>query len=41
MKIYPYIIYYQIKEVVVRVIAIFHTSRNPEIWKRHSGDSDN
>jgi len=29
MKKFPFIIYYQIKQVVVRVIAIFHTSRNP------------
>ncbi len=32
VKKFPFVIYYQIVESVVRVIAIFHTSRNPEIW---------
>ena len=27
---FPFVIYYQIKQIVVRVIAIFHTSRNPD-----------
>ena len=33
MKKFPFIIYYQVKELLVKIIAIFHTSRNPEIWK--------
>jgi len=33
MKKFPFVIYYQIKELTISVIAIFHTSRNPEIWK--------
>lgn len=32
VKKFPFIIYYQIKETTIRVIAIFHTSRNPQIW---------
>jgi plasmid stabilization system protein ParE len=30
---FPFIIYYQIRELIIRVIAIFHTSRNPENWQ--------
>lgn len=41
MKKFPYIIYYQIKQVVVKVIAIFHSSRNPEIWKERAENEDN
>tara|TARA_R110002072_G_scaffold13058_8_gene55312 strand:- start:634 stop:942 length:309 start_codon:yes stop_codon:yes gene_type:complete len=29
---YPFIIYYQVVNSKINVIAIFHTSRNPEIW---------
>ncbi|MGV8135425.1 MAG: type II toxin-antitoxin system RelE/ParE family toxin [Mangrovibacterium sp.] len=29
---FPFVIYYQLVGAVIRVIAIFHTSRNPEIW---------
>jgi toxin ParE1/3/4 len=32
VKKFPFVIYYQLNESVIRVIAIFHTSRNPEIW---------
>jgi plasmid stabilization system protein ParE len=32
VKKFPFVIYYQIVESEIRVIAIFHTSRNPEIW---------
>jgi len=32
VKKFPFVIYYQIVDSVIRVIAIFHTSRNPEIW---------
>jgi toxin ParE1/3/4 len=32
VKRFPFVIYYQLNESLIRVIAIFHTSRNPEIW---------
>jgi len=33
LKRFPFVVYFRIKEVIIQVIAIFHTSRNPEIWK--------
>lgn len=32
VKKFPFVIYYNIVDSVIRVIAVFHTSRNPEIW---------
>ena len=32
VKKFPFVIYYQIVDSIIRVIAVFHTSRNPEIW---------
>ena len=32
VKKFPFVIYYRIINTVIQVIAIFHTSRNPEIW---------
>ena len=32
VKKFPFVIYYQILDKVIQVIALFHTSRNPEIW---------
>jgi plasmid stabilization system protein ParE len=32
VKKYPFVIYYIIEDSIVRVVAIFHSSRNPEIW---------
>lgn len=29
---FPFVIYYRLLESTVQVIAIFHTSRRPEIW---------
>jgi len=29
---FPFVIYYQVEEFVIKVIAIFHTSRDPKIW---------
>jgi toxin ParE1/3/4 len=29
---FPFIIFYRIKEEKIQIIAIFHTSRNPEKW---------
>ncbi len=36
LKKFPFIVYYKIDLVIIRVIAIFHASRNPEIWKERS-----
>ena len=32
LKKFPFVIYYRIDNVIVQIIAIFHTSRNPQIW---------
>ena len=32
VKKFPFVIYFQIEDSIIKVIAIFHTSRNPEIW---------
>lgn len=32
VKKFPFVIYYQVVDYTIRVIAIFHTSRNPKIW---------
>ena len=32
VKKFPFVIYYQIVNSIIKVIAIFHTSRNPEKW---------
>ncbi len=32
LKKFPFVIYYRIFDTVIQIIAIFHTSRNPEIW---------
>lgn len=32
VKKFPFVIYFQSHESIVKIIAIFHTSRNPEIW---------
>lgn len=32
IKKFPFVIYYQLIDSVIRVIALFHTSRDPEIW---------
>lgn len=32
VKKFPFVIYFRIIHTVIQVIAIFHTSRNPEIW---------
>ncbi len=36
MKKFPFVIYYRIENMIVQVIAIFHTSRNPKIWKERT-----
>ena len=32
VKKFPFVIYYRIIDTIIQVIAIFHSSRNPEIW---------
>lgn len=32
VKKFPFVIYYYIDEYNIKIVAIFHTSRNPEIW---------
>lgn len=36
IKKFPFIIYYKVTNLVIRIIAIFHASRNPEIWKNRT-----
>jgi plasmid stabilization system protein ParE len=38
VKTFPFVIYYQIDGFEVKVEAIFHTSRNPEIWNERVGE---
>ena len=33
---YPYAIYYRVERKQVIVLSVFHTSRDPQIWKRRS-----
>ena len=30
---FPFSIYYHIQDLVIKVIAVFHNSRNPDKWK--------
>lgn len=41
VKHFPFIIYYQIEKNTIQIIAIFHTSRNPRIWKERTADKKN
>ncbi|NLO02617.1 MAG: type II toxin-antitoxin system RelE/ParE family toxin [Bacteroidales bacterium] len=34
IKKFPFIIYYQVSNNSIKVLAIFHTSRDPRIWKK-------
>ncbi len=36
LKRFPFIVYYRIIEQTIQIIAIFHVSRNPEIWKQRT-----
>jgi len=36
IKKFPFVIYYQVEDSIIKVIAIFHTSRNPEIWNERT-----
>ena len=40
MRKFPFVIYYQISNIEIRVIAIFHTSRNPKIWKKRFDENN-
>jgi len=41
MKKFPFVILYFVGEVVVQIIAVFHTSRNPEIIEKRLGNENN
>lgn len=32
IKSFPYLLHYRIKQNVVHIIAVIHTSRSPDIW---------
>ena len=34
LKRFPYIVVFEIQEDTVFVLAIFHTSRNPDLWEK-------
>ena len=36
VKRFPFVIYYRTIDSLIQVIAIFHTSRNPEIWNERT-----
>ncbi len=38
MKKFPFVIYFRINGFSIRIIAIFHTSRNPQIWEDRAND---
>jgi len=33
VKKFPFVVYYYIEDKNIKIISIFHTSRNPQIWK--------
>lgn len=36
VKKFPFAIYYRIVDKTIKIIAIFHTSRHPEIWNERT-----
>jgi len=38
MKKFPFVIYYGVKAFVIGVVAIFHASRDTEIWKSRNNE---
>ncbi len=36
LRRFPYVVIFEIQGMVVNVLAIFHTSRNPRIWKERT-----
>jgi toxin ParE1/3/4 len=38
VKKFPFVIYYQVDDYTIKVISIFHTSRNPKIWTERVDD---
>ncbi len=36
LKKFPFVVYFQIENEIIKVIALFHTSRNPEIWMQRT-----
>ncbi len=33
---FPFVVYYRIENSTIRVVSIFHTSRDPKIWQSRS-----
>ena len=40
IKKFPFVIYYRVENTTIQIIAVFHTSRNPEIWKQRIDNND-
>ena len=40
IKKFPFIIYYKIEQLIIKIIAIFHANRNPEIWKDRTENNE-
>ena len=34
---FPYLVFYEVAEAEIVVHSVFHSSRNPEVWKRRVG----
>ncbi len=30
---FPFVVYYRIEASTIRIVSVFHTSRNPKIWQ--------
>lgn len=33
VKKYPFVVYYEVTSNSIEIIAVFHSSRNPQVWK--------
>jgi len=38
LKRFPFVVYYLVDNHTIKIIAIFHTSRNPKIWTERTSD---
>ncbi len=36
LKKFPFSIYYFVEDEIIYIISIFHTSRNPDVWKERA-----
>jgi plasmid stabilization system protein ParE len=36
LKRFPYAVYFAVDNEIIVVLAVFHTSRDPESWRRRS-----